>query len=103
MTITQVLTLSVKTLGVDPQLIEKALIDAGIAGSATYTAADELKVYAAEYKLLSSPVFVESISEGGYTIKYNNSGIGTRLAFLETALGLTARGTPTVQDASYLW
>jgi len=104
MTIKEALSLSVKSLGVDPLLIDKALIDSDIDGAAEYTPDAKLKVYAVEYELLSSPVFVESISEGGYTIKYNNSGIGTRLSFLAKALGLEVPGEqPVIRDASHLW
>lgn len=103
MTKREALALNVKSLGLDAQLLEKALIDAGIDGESDYTQSDKKLLFQAEYDLLSSPLIVESESQGGYTIKYYTAGITNRLKFLEQALGFTNEATPTIRSVTNLW
>jgi len=90
-------------LGIDAILIDKALIDAGIDGETNYTQADKQLLFQAEYNLLSSPIFVEFESQGGYTKKYYTAGIANRLNYLKQALGLITENTPTIRSVTNLW
>lgn len=103
MTIQEALTSSLLDLGIKEAAITRALIDSNLDGTAAYTADTKQAVIQAEYDLLSV-AYVESISQGGYTIKYNTAGIKLRLQALANKLGLDLPGetqTPTVRAVNY--
>jgi len=61
--------------------LEKALLDQGLSGLDAYSASNLTQVNLAAVAVLSS-ILVSSVSEGGYSITYDRSGIEALIAAL---------------------
>lgn len=55
--------------------LEKALLDQGITGSSTYTAADAKAVDYCAMDLLLGLLSEPDVSEGGYSVKYDRAAV----------------------------
>lgn len=69
--------------------VEKALIDAGIDGSESYSSSSEKDIDLCAVKILQGLQSVPNISEGGMSITYNLAGIRSVLLSLATKHSLT--------------
>lgn len=89
-------------VGVDyPQAIaEKAFIDLGLYGEEEYTPADAVTIDSIAINILGS-LMVESVSEGGYSIKFNSKLVEARLAELKSKYNPSI-GKPSVK-ALKIW
>lgn len=84
--------------------IEKAFLDSdsGLTDSGTYISANEQAIDEIAIAVLSN--FLEaSISEGGYSITYNDA-IAKKIARLKLKWGIDQdEGKPTITDVSKMW
>ncbi len=60
---------------------EKALVDAGLTGSSTYSSVNEKLVNTAAIAILSGLLYT-SISEGGYSISFDSQAVQNKIASL---------------------
>jgi len=60
----------------------KALIDAGIDGTATYTSSNATSINAVALEVLKG-LLISSISEGGYSISFDRAAIEKKIAVLD--------------------
>lgn len=81
MTNTQALQATLGEYQASANALEKALTDQGLSGLDAYTAANLDQVNLAAVAVLSS-ILVSSVSEGGYSITYDRSGIEALIASL---------------------
>lgn len=84
--------------------IEKAFLDkgSGLTGAGTYSSANSQTIDIVAIEVLSN--FLDAnISEGGYSISYNNS-IEKKIARLKAKWGIDAEvGKPVITDVSKMW
>jgi hypothetical protein len=88
---------------VDDFAANKVLLDAQVDGSGLYDPANEKAIDMCAIKLLQN-MFVENISEGGYSVKYSRDAITARLLSFESQYGLSGLvPKPSVKDATNRW
>lgn len=81
--------------------IEKAFLDKGsLAIGAAYVGANEQTIDEIAIKVLSN-VLEASVSEGGYSISYNDS-LEKKIARLKAKWGIDTPG-PAISDVSKMW
>jgi hypothetical protein len=88
MTVLEALKAVVDVPGISSNSYDKALIDAGIDGSATYLASNAQTINNAAVNVLKG-FLLSSISEGGYSVSFDRSAIENKITVLE---GVKVRG-----------
>lgn len=88
MTITEAVTAQCAVL-VNPATVDLEIINAGLDGSATYTAAMREDVAKTACNVLASHLGLSSVKEGDLTYSFDQKGIKDRLAFLSNQFGFT--------------
>jgi hypothetical protein len=68
--------------GISSNSYDKALIDAGIDGTATYLASSEQTINSAGVKVLKG-FLLSSLSEGGYSVSFDRTAIENKITVLE--------------------
>ncbi len=93
----------VAQIGLSDAAIEKAFLDkGGITYGSEYVKANEQTVDEIAIKVLSN-VLEANISEGGYSISYNDS-IQKKIDRLKAKWGIDAGlGEPSISDVSKMW
>lgn len=89
------------TLGfsLDSTSIDKALIDAGITGSSTYTVSMKTSINIVALDLLQLLLSTPDIMEGDYSVKYDRGAIEARINILSNILGIIVL-QPTIKGVS---
>ncbi|HRQ17706.1 MAG TPA: hypothetical protein PL085_11560 [Agriterribacter sp.] len=104
MTISEYITASLGRFGVSSSDVSVLLDDAGLTGADAVNDSNRTEVKRAMFNYI--PLLLAgsgSVSEGGYSISYNISGIKTWYSFMAKELGLEDKLKPTVKDATNRW
>jgi hypothetical protein len=88
MTVLQALT-AVVSLTAEDNLLEKALIDNGLAVDTAYTSALSLQIDSAAVDALVAMLSQADVSEGGFSISYDSAAIMQKLTVLAKKTGRT--------------
>lgn len=81
--------------------IDKALIDADITGTDTYTLANTKVIDEMAIELLQGLLSTPDVSEGDMSIKYDRKAVQARVDYLMGKSGKVSQ--PKVRDVSHLW
>jgi len=87
----------------DDMLVDKALIDNELTGTAAYTKDMALQVENAAIDILLSLKSQPDVSEGGFSVRYDRKAIDERIAFLAKKNGrddIISANVPTVKGIS---
>lgn len=100
MTNTEAVAAAILFTGYSQQALIKAMLDAGVDGTGTYSAASKGAIDLIAVEVLRGMLGVTSISEGGYSISYNYNGIMERINFLN---GETGEAPQPKVAAVHMW
>lgn len=94
---------AVVSVSVSDALLEKALSDSEISGSATYSKDNIAKIDSAALDVLFSVWSTPDVSEGGFSVKYDRAALKIKIEALAAKCGRTDVVTsikPTVKKAT---
>ncbi len=94
---------SVVSDSVDPMILEKALIDAGITASDAYEAADKEPIDKAAIPVLQGLLSSANVSEGGFSKSYDRDAIQVRLTQLCKKYGIKDETNVPIIKGSKPW
>lgn len=106
MTIQEALVAELDEVSVSTNTLLKVLSDNELEPTDDYEPENEDQVKALDYAIIAALRTVlarPNISEGGYSITWNEASIRLRLSGYYSRLGLSDPDLPIVQDVSYLW
>lgn len=81
--------------------VQKALIDGELIPTSSYDILNRKEIDLAAIEVLKGMLSIDTITEGGYTIKYSLTGVQKRLDYLTALYGINTL-RPTVRTRS-IW
>lgn len=106
-TVREVIESKLATFGIELSSVEidVLLVDANVTGTAMYSSATALGAKKVIANAIPELLLKADVTEGGYSIKWDKTGIEKYYAILCAELGMDNKlvKTPTIQDRSNYW